>query len=64
MEQNPWEANSSSGSEEIICILWNPNAHYHGHKSPQLAPILSHKISNYTQKLFQNMKISSEILWA
>jgi hypothetical protein len=43
MEQIPsWEANRFSASQEIPCILWNnPKIHYHIHKSPPAARILS-----------------------
>jgi hypothetical protein len=34
MEQNPWEANSISASQETPRILWNVKVHCRVHKSP------------------------------
>jgi len=39
MEQSPWEADSSSASQEVLYILCNPKSHY-----PFQHPITS---SNY-----------------
>jgi len=41
MEQNaPWEAKSSSTSQEIPHILQNLKVHYHIYKSPPLLPVM------------------------
>jgi len=41
MEESPSEANSHLASQEIPCLLWNPNVHYCVHKSLPLIPIPS-----------------------
>ena len=40
-EQNPWEADWFSRSQEIPHILWNPKIHYCVYKCPPHVPLLN-----------------------
>jgi hypothetical protein len=42
MKQIPsWDVYGYSYSQEIPCVLWNSEIHYHGHKSSLLDPTLT-----------------------
>jgi len=54
------EANSSSASQKIRLILWNPDVQYGVHKRPSLAPTLSqtnpaHALTTYSLNIHFNI---------
>ena len=63
MEQAPsWEANKSSASHEIPCIVWNAKVYYHIHKTPPPNPVLSqisrvHKTPSHFLKIHFNISL-------
>jgi hypothetical protein len=46
-KSHSWEANSSSASQKISCILWKPVAPYRIYTSPPPAPMQSQINSVY-----------------
>ena len=61
MEHSPsWEANSSSVSQQIPYILWNPKVHYHVHNWPPVH-ILS-QINSIHNLLNEFCKINFNII--
>jgi len=49
MEQSPsWEALSFQASQEISCILWNLEDHYHIHKILSHVPVQGRSIQYMT----------------
>jgi hypothetical protein len=64
MEQTPWEANRSSASQEIPCILRKPKVLYCNHKLPLPVPILNqidpvHTPTSHCLKIHLNIILPS-----
>ena len=67
MEQSPsWKGNWFSASQEIPCILWNPNVHYRIRKCPPPVPIVSqldivHDLTSHFLKIHLNIILQSTL---
>jgi len=57
-----WEANQFLASQEIPCILWNPNVHYRIHKLPLPIPLLS-QINPFQASPIHFLKIYFNIIF-
>jgi len=58
-----WEANSHLANQERYRLLWNPEVHYHVHKSPPVVPILNqmHPVHNFPPNF---LRIHSVVIFA
>ena len=57
-----WEANSSSASWEILCILWDLKGHHHVHTSLPVFSILNHINPTHTLPFYLLIKIYFNII--